>query len=103
MKVVRAVSMSPESIEIAYMDDTSDLRGEMGSVYQVHTICVRTDDPELDEEVERLETAVSAFLNRAVMRWATSAPVDVADAFEHELRQRYAPDDDDEEDEVPRR
>lgn len=94
MRVVRAVSMSPESVEIAYLDDTSDFRGDGGSVYQVHTVCVRLDDPELEEAVTDLETAVTAFLTAAVTRWATSPPVSPEEALQREL-DRYQPDDDD--------
>jgi len=95
MRVVRAVSMSPDSIEIAYLDDTSDLRGEAGSVYQVHTVCVARDDPDLEEAAEDLETAVSAFLEAAVLRWATSMPVRPEDALQREMERYQMPEDDD--------
>jgi len=96
-RVVRAVSMSAQTVEIAYLDDSSDFRGDAGSVYQVHTVCVRLDDPELEEEVDVLETAVSVFLEASVKRWATSPPVSPEVAFQREL-DRYGDDDDEDED-----
>ena len=99
MRTVRAVNLSPDGIEIAYMDDSSDLRGEAGSVYQVHTIVVARDDPDLEEAVDDLETAVSAFLEGAVLRWATSMPVSPEAAMERELARFQALDDDDDEEE----
>lgn len=88
--------MSPDSIEIAYMDDASDLRGDAGTIYQVHTLCVDRDDPEMEEAVDELETAVSAFLQAGVLRWATSMPVTPEAALERATARFQMPDDDEE-------
>lgn len=98
MRTVRAVNMSPDGIEIAYMDDSSDLRGEAGSVYQVHTIVVSRDDAELEEAMDDLETAVSAFLEASVVRWATTLPATPEAAFQREMDRFLPKDEDDEED-----
>ena len=84
-RVVRAVSIGPDTIEVAYLDDTTDIRGDSGSVYQVHTVVVARTDTELEDEVEDLETVVATFVDAAVRRWAMSLPVDPAEALRNQM------------------
>lgn len=94
MRHVRAVSLSPDSVEVIYMDDASDLRAD-GLVFQSHTIVMSRLDPELEDEVADLETSVTALLEAGMRRWAGSMPVSAEQLNDHIVFD----DDDDEEDE----
>lgn len=74
MKIVRGVSITPESVDISYMDEAVDLRAD-GLVYQVHTISCSRLDPELEEQMEAMETAVTNLLEAGVRRWSTTVPI----------------------------
>lgn len=94
MRHARAVSLSPDSVEVIYMDDASDLRAE-GLVFQSHTLVMSRLDPELEEQMADLETSVTALLEAGMRRWAGSMPVSA-----EQLNDRIVfDDDDDEEDE----
>lgn len=95
MKIIRGVSITPESVEIAYMDDASDLRAD-GAVYQVHTLSVGRDDPDLEEDLDAMETAVERLLLAGIRRWSTTPPV-TPQQINDRLRVDF--DDDEEEDE----
>lgn len=94
MRHARAVSLSPDTVEVIYMDDASDLRAE-GLVFQSHTLVMSRLDPELEDEMADLETSVTALLEAGMRRWAGSMPVSA-----EQLNDRIVfDDDDDEEDE----
>lgn len=93
MRHSRAVSLSPDSVEIVYMDDDSDLRAD-GLVFQSHTIVMSRLDPELEDEMADLETSVTALLEAGMRRWAGSMPVSA-----EQLQERIAFEDDDDEEE----
>lgn len=74
MKIIRGVSVTPESIDIAYMDDATDLRAD-GAVYMMHTLSLGRDDPELAAEVQEMEAALESLLVVGIRRWSTTPPV----------------------------
>lgn len=93
MRHARAVSLSPDSVEIVYMDDASDLRAD-GLVFQSHTIVISRLDSELEEPLADLETCVAALLEAGMRRWAGSMPV-----TPEQLQERIVFDDDEEDEE----
>lgn len=71
---VNAVHLAPESVGIAYADDATDIRAD-GLVHQTHTILISRLEPELQAELEDLETAVDRLLAAAIRRWSTTMPI----------------------------
>lgn len=94
---VAAVSISPESVSIVYMDDATDLRAD-ALIQQTHTILMARLEPELQEELDDLETAVDRLLTAGIRRWATTSPV-TEDQLDERLAALLDFDDDDDDDE----
>ena len=101
MKQVRSLVLSPDSVDITYMEDSTDVRAD-GQHYQTHTISLGREDGELVGEFDALETAVLDLLTAGLARWSRTLPVSPADMVNHMERLAEALNNDDEDDEVER-
>lgn len=95
MRHVRGVSITPDSVDITFMDDASDLRAE-GLVYQMHTLTISRLEEDLEEEMDDLQTAVDALLAAGLRRWATTPPVSPEQIMDRMLSNQTIEDDEDE-------
>ena len=96
-RVIRGVMMGPESVDISYMTEETDLRAD-GAIYQVHTISIGLRDSFVQEELDDLETAVAALLTAGLERWAGSLPV-TPEQVDERIREALDIDEDEDDDE----
>ena len=77
MKQIRAISFGPDSVDIAYVDE-SDLRLE-GQVYVTHNVSLARS--RFPDEVREVEEAAQDLLREALGEWAKSLPYDIEKAY----------------------
>lgn len=73
MKIVRSIQLNPDSIDLAYMEDT-DIRLS-GNVFLTHHMSVQRGS-EYDDEISQLEEAAESLVNDVLIDFATSPPHD---------------------------
>ena len=89
MRIVRSIQVNPDSVDLAYMDDT-DVRLQ-GQVFQTHHISINRGG-NYDNEIEALEAAAEALVTDVLVDYASSPAFTNFNGF------RDAADDDDDED-----
>jgi hypothetical protein len=77
MKQIRAISFGPDSLDIAYVDE-SDLRLE-GQVYLTHSLSLARS--RFPDEVREIEEAAQDLVRDALAQWAQSLPYDLEQAY----------------------
>lgn len=73
MRIVRSIQVNPESVDLAYMDDT-DVRCK-GFVAQTHHLSVSRGGS-YDDEIDTLEAAADALVTDVLVDFDISPPVD---------------------------
>jgi hypothetical protein len=91
MRMIRAVQINPDSIDLAYMDD-ADVRLR-GKVYLTHHLSIEREG-NFDDEIETLEAAAEALLTDVLVDFESSPAYDPMLA----MRERYGSDDEEDED-----